>query len=297
MQKIITKTKTQSSKGDTLFHDLNRKNRKIMEKFMTNVIKPLNNKHNEDIDLPLCHYTSLENGFEILRTQNLRSTEFKDLGSTARDEIVEGYELTIKAIEEFKSKNSQKPFIEIFYNEFLCVAPNSSYLSHDIKNKSDGAKRKQNKFLQSSYFVFSYSTKIDDEYLWNEFGNNSEGICICFKKPEFISGEYCSKSYKDKIKPYLEEACRFINKLQNEDLLIIKGIVVALTAEFLGYIPGFLQYKNESEYRTIEYEFILNDKILLKDLSQRKVKVGGKDLLNNFNAFNENRIEKIILGE
>ncbi len=286
----------------------------MTNKKFINLLRRITAKIDKDYIDPSCHYTSFNNGMNILKSHNLQLTEFRSLDDPSRAEIIKGFEVILDTIETF-ANNEKDPssitFWEIFLTQFLRLHPDSTNIKPRYKEALSFLDS-ENHTVSSSYYTFSFSKKFDDKDMWGNFGDKGKGLSIAFKPENFKTANitdsdslqiyteaiYDKKEFESRIVTFLKATKNFVNKHRIIDTTIFREMLISLCAQLLPYIPSLLEFENEAEGRLFEFEFKYNNNAPFpRDLSARKFKdANGKDKLDNQNAFNFNDIESIYIG-
>ena len=145
------------------------------KKYVTQISKVFEDHYNSQLPSSLWHYTSVETCLKILTSQEIWFTHV----SAHKDEAEVAYAIWM-----------MKATLETGLKRLDYTARIKTLLSTALTRMA-----KDNS--QSSWFTASFTGLADSSYHWKTYGNNLEGVAICFNSEELI--RFFSASPTDRI--------------------------------------------------------------------------------------------------
>jgi hypothetical protein len=145
------------------------------QKYVTQITRVFQNHYNSQLPSSLWHYTSAETFLKILTSQEIWFTHV----SAHKDEAEVAYAIWM-----------MKATLETGLKRLDYTARIKTLLSTALTRMAkDNSK--------SSWFTASFTGLADSSYHWKTYGNNLEGVAICFNSQELI--RFFSASPTDRI--------------------------------------------------------------------------------------------------
>jgi hypothetical protein len=165
-------------------------------------------------DLIVEENKSLNNmGLQKINMQPLNLYKYQPLTKHSLDNIKNGTICMTHDLKgEWKDQTEMKPLTENdFYDVLLKKGFKPTMNSHIMTDGNPNInirdfKEQMNTEIRKSHIAGCFTTKLNGEKLWNEYGDNNTGICIAYHGEDFINNENFSLapiSYGHKAKYFI----------------------------------------------------------------------------------------------
>lgn len=240
----------------------------------------------------------------IYKSANCFNDPFDSAISFDKDEVVNALAKDKDFILDFYKficKEEKRPFIEDEANSFI----NELYDHDELKKQIDKNTIEAIEYIRSEYYVYCFSTKVDDPRMWGLYSDCGKGFAVEYdyndvleKSIEYarnigyngnIKNDLVKYGKKSKQTDFMIDLIKTVyNHVVNSDLLL--RYEISSTKEYDEiFFSKYDEWSNELEYRFVIPNFISNDSPIEIKLTKIKSVYMGY----NIDAENEMKMKTI----